>query len=84
MGGFVLDTKFELYTWSHCPFCQNAKRLLDRKGYKYVEHVIDDDDDKRQELIKSSGQSTVPYIYLDGVLIGGFDDLRFLEEQGKI
>lgn len=79
-----MEKKFELYTWSTCPYCANAKRLLDSNGYEYEEHVIDNDEDMRQELIKSSGQSTVPYIFLNGKLIGGFDDLQLLNEEGKL
>ena len=73
-----------LYTWSYCPFCQNAKKLLDNKGYKYEEHILDNNDDKRQELKNETGQGTVPYVFIDGELIGGFDDLKKLDDEGKL
>lgn len=76
--------KIELYTWSYCPFCTNAKNLLNSKGYEYEEHLIDNDDAKRQELIKSTGQDTVPYIFIDGKLIGGYDDLKKMDDQGHL
>ena len=79
-----MEKKIELYTWSYCPFCQNAKRLLDSKGYKYEEHVIDNDDEKRQELIGKTGQNTVPYVFIDDELIGGFDDLKAMDDAGNL
>ena len=36
--------KVEIYTWRMCPFCIRTKHLLDKKGVKYIEHVIDGDD----------------------------------------
>ena len=53
-----MDKKIEMYTWSYCPFCKNAKKLLDEKGYEYKETVLDTDDDRRAELVKETGQKT--------------------------
>ncbi len=79
-----MERKFILYTWSTCPYCKSAKELLDSKGYKYEEHSLDNDDDMRQRLISSTGQSVTPYIYLNDHFLGNFDDLILLEEEGKL
>lgn len=79
-----MDKKIELYTWSYCPFCQNAKKLLDEKGYDYEETVLDDNEDRRKELKEETGQGTVPYVFIDGELIGGYDDLKAMDEEGKL
>lgn len=79
-----MDKKIELYTWSYCPFCQNAKRLLESKGYKYDEIKLDNDEKKREELIAQTGQSTVPFVFIDGELIGGYDDLKALDDKGQL
>ncbi len=76
--------KIELYTWSYCPFCIKAKQLLDNKGMEYKEHVIDNDPDKKKELFKTTGQDTVPYVFIDGELIGGCDDLIAMDKAGKL
>ena len=34
-----------IYTWTMCPFCVKAKRLLDQKGVTYEEIIIDGDSD---------------------------------------
>lgn len=79
-----MNKKIEIYTWSYCPFCVNAKKLLDNKGYKYEEHILDNDDKRRKELIKETGQDTVPIIFIDNKFIGGFDDLNEMNNQGKL
>ena len=33
----------EIYTWQYCPFCVQAKALLDSKGVEYTEFVLDVD-----------------------------------------
>lgn len=83
-GGIDLDKDIKLYTWSYCPFCQNAKKLLDKKGYDYEEVVLDDDEVRRKEMIEETGQETVPMIFIDGRLIGGFDQLKAMDEQGEL
>nr|WP_300005677.1 glutaredoxin 3 [Tissierella sp.] len=79
-----MDKKIEMYTWSYCPFCQGAKKLLDEKGYKYEETVLDNDEARRKELAEETGQNTVPMIFIDGELIGGFDDLKAMDKAGKL
>lgn len=79
-----MDKDIKLYTWSYCPFCRKAKKLLDKKGYDYEEVVLDDDEVRRKELIEETGQETVPMIFIDGQLIGGFDQLKAMDEQGDL
>ena len=35
--------KVEIYTWATCPFCRQAKHLLNSKGVEFIEHAIDGD-----------------------------------------
>lgn len=82
-----MTAKVEIYTTAICPYCVNAKRLLDQKGVKYTEIHVDQDQDqaKRQEMVKrSGGKRTVPQIFINGQSIGGYDDLRALEEKKEL
>ncbi len=79
-----MEKNIELYTWTYCPFCQGAKQLLDSKGLKYQETILDDNEERRKELKAETGQGTVPYVFIDGELIGGFDDLKKLDSEGKL
>ena len=75
----------EIYTKFLCPYCARAKKLLDSKGVAYEEYEISMDLDKRQEMIgRSNGRTTVPQIFIDGVHVGGSDDLAELERSGSL
>ena len=70
--------------WSkdNCPYCVQAKNLLSQKGIAYEERKIGDGW-TREDLLESVPDArTVPQIFLDGELVGGFTELRakFLAE----
>ena len=70
--------------WSkdQCPYCVNAKALLERKGIEYEERKIGEGYTKEDLLEAVPSARTVPQIFLDGELVGGFTELRakFLAE----
>lgn len=75
----------EIYTKKTCPYCVNAKKLLDSKGVKYTEIRVDEDPAKLQEMLtRSEGRRTVPEIFINGKLIGGCDDLFALEKVKEL
>ncbi len=75
----------EIYSTTYCPYCVRAKALMDAKDLDYTEIDVTGDDDARMALVaKSGGRKTVPQIFIDGQSIGGYDDLRALEESGKL
>ncbi|KGF69971.1 glutaredoxin [Hoeflea sp. BAL378] len=74
-----------LYTRQFCGFCTAAKRLLDDKGVSYTEHDASFSPELKQEMIaKANGRTTFPQIFIDGVHVGGCDDLHALERSGKL
>lgn len=64
--------------WSkyHCPFCDQAKALLTQKGIVFEEKKIGDGYTKEELLEAVPTARTVPQIFLDGELIGGFTELK--------
>ena len=73
-----------IYTANRCTYCSATKRLLDNKGVKYREVLIDDDPALREEMLVRAQRQTVPQIFIGGVHIGGFDDLTELNHEGKL
>lgn len=73
-----------VYTSASCPYCVRAKMLLDQKNVVYEEIRVDLDDQKREEMVERSGRKSVPEIFINDKLIGGFDDLWALEQQGLL
>jgi glutaredoxin len=64
--------------WSkyHCPYCDQAKALLKQKGIEFEEKKIGDGYTKEDLLDAVPTARTVPQIFLDGQLIGGFTELK--------
>jgi glutaredoxin 3 len=77
--------KVEVYTTTYCPFCVRAKNLLKRKGVAFDEIDVTDDDALREKMIEmSGGRRTVPEIFVNGKIVGGFDELKALDDEGKL
>ena len=75
----------EIYTSALCGYCHAAKRLLSRKGARFVEHDVGRDPALRQVMVeRSGGRRTVPQIFIDGQHVGGCDDLHELDRAGRL
>ena len=75
----------EIYSKSWCPYCRMAKRLLEEKGQEFVEFDVELDAGKYDEMLdRSEGRWTVPEIFIDGALVGGYDDLRAMDASGAL
>ena len=74
-----------IYSSSLCGYCYQAKTLLKRKNILFQEIDVDEDFNKRKEMIaKSNGRTSVPQIFFGDIHIGGSDDLLNLEKSGKL
>ena len=73
-----------LFGASWCGYCQSAKALLNEKGIPFIEIDVEDNDISREELAKYGISKTVPQIFVDGVPIGGSDDLKKIFNIQKI
>ena len=64
--------------WSkdHCTFCDQAKNLLKMKGIEFEEKKIGHGYTKEQLLEAVPTARTVPQIFIDEQLIGGFTELK--------
>lgn len=64
--------------WSknQCPYCDQAKALLKMKGIEFEERNVSKDWTKEQLLEAVPTARTVPQIFLDEQLIGGFTELK--------
>ena len=75
----------EVYSKDWCPYCTRAKSLLQRKGVSFQEIDVTTDRRLEREMIRrAGGRRTVPQIFIDGVHVGGSDDLHALDAAGKL
>jgi glutaredoxin 3 len=61
-----------------------AKALLKHKGVTFEEVDVGEDDALRARVVELSGRRTVPQIFIDDKPIGGYDELRALDDQGEL
>ena len=64
--------------WSKnaCPFCVQAKALLESRGIDYEERNVQTEWTREQLLEAVPNARTLPQIFLDDNYIGGFAELR--------
>ncbi len=75
----------EIYSKPTCPYCIKAKTLLTAKGVSFEDTDITKHPERRDEMIqRANNRTTVPQIFIDGLHIGGCDDLHALEASGKL
>lgn len=78
------NTHVTIYTATYCGYCRRAKELLKAKGIPFEEVDVTDDDAKRLWLVEMTGRKTVPQIFIHDKPIGGFDDLKALDDSGQL
>ncbi|HET9189980.1 MAG TPA: glutaredoxin 3 [Rudaea sp.] len=76
--------KIEMYTSANCAYCVAAKNLLKSKGLDYAEIRIDTDPVRREEMLARAQRRTVPQIFVNDRLVGGYDDLVAAERSGEL
>lgn len=80
-----MTAKVEIYTKFACPFCVRAKHLLDGKGVAYAEYDVTMGGAKRAEMLsRAPNARTVPQIFINDRAVGGSDDLRELDYEGRL
>ena len=83
----IAQNKVMMFSKSYCPFCVRAQQLLGKSGvsFKCVEMDQIPNGDQMHEAVKAhSGQRTVPLTYVNGVKVGGCDDLMAAASNGKL
>jgi glutaredoxin len=73
--------------WSKndCPYCVQAKKLLEMKGVEFEERNINSGWDREDLLAAVPGVRSVPQIFLDDKLVGGFTELKkYFEKENHV
>lgn len=73
----------ELYSYEGCSFCADAKNLLERRGYRYLDRDIKKNSEWKAELLRRAPSvKTVPQIFVGTSHIGGYSDLQRVDREG--
>jgi glutaredoxin 3 len=73
-----------VYTTDHCSRCVAAKMLLARRGLGFEEINLAKDPDGRAALLERTGMVTFPQVLIGDRVIGGFDELRAADREGRL
>jgi len=78
------ELNIEIYTLEWCPYCQKAKNFFKSKGFSYQEYDIGEKEIKEEMKERTEGAQTVPQIFINDRLIGGYDDLMAQKHSGEL
>jgi len=73
---FKENMKAIVWSKDQCPYCDQAKALLKSRNIEFEERNVSQDWTREQLLEAVPTARTVPQIFLDEELIGGFNELR--------
>lgn len=69
-----MSKKVEIYSTTRCPYCVMAKDYFEAKGVEYTDYNVESDMEKAREMIeRTGGEQGVPMIFIDDVLVKGFN-----------
>lgn len=73
-----------IYYRRGCPYCRAALGLCQEQNLLVEAIDYTDNDDLRRSIRTRTGQRTTPHVFVRDVFIGGFDQLRELQESGQL
>jgi len=68
-----MNKKIKVYGVPTCPFCNRTKKFLKDKGLNFEDLDVSANHDLAKEMIKKSGQMSVPVIEIGEEIVIGFD-----------
>lgn len=73
-----------VYTLPTCIYCHLVLRLLRGKGVSLREIGVQGDVEKRRWLEETTGQRTLPQVFIGGEPYGGYSDVALLDREGRL
>ena len=70
-----MNKKVEIYSRSNCTYCVMTTNFFDSKGISYTVYSADDPKIFKEMLERNPQARTVPQIFIDDELVGGYTDL---------
>ncbi|QNJ00852.1 glutaredoxin family protein [Synechococcus sp. A15-62] len=75
--------KIEIAVLPGCPWCSRALRILRTLDLPHTVTTVNDDA-AFQAVQQRSGMTTFPQVFIDGSVIGGYDDLAAMQAAGEL
>ena len=75
--------RIEIAVLPGCPWCSRALRILRTLDLPHTVITVNDDA-AFQAVQQRSGMTTFPQVFIDGSVIGGYDDLAAMQAAGEL
>ena len=80
-----MEGKWVILGTNNCVYCKKVETMFHNLGVTYIYYNIDPNP-VLKDFVRSCGLTTVPQVYLNGYLIGGYDETNdyirnFLSEE---
>mmetsp|Transcript_34213 Transcript_34213/g.38235 ORF Transcript_34213/g.38235 Transcript_34213/m.38235 type:complete len:174 (+) Transcript_34213:105-626(+) len=86
--GLLDNNNVVVFSKSYCPFCVQTKELFKKMNVEFAVHELDqmgdDGAEIQRELLKMTGQRSVPNVFVKQQHIGGNDDTQLAAKEGKL
>jgi glutaredoxin 3 len=76
-------SKVLLFSTSTCSWCRRAKRYFKEQGVPFKEINVERDQDAARDVVRKTGQTSVPVIKIGSKWIVGFDKKRIDRELAR-
>ncbi len=74
-----------LYLTATCPYCIRARQLLQQRGVTQMDEIrVDLQPERRADMTRLTGRTSVPQIFIGDTHVGGCDDLMALDARGGL
>lgn len=74
----------EVFTNVNCAYCDRAKMLLQEKHLVFEERLITEGGNLHAFSERLPRVKTLPQIFINGVHIGGYEDLEIISKDGRL
>ena len=79
-----VEPPVKVYIKRGCPYCRAALDLLRERNIPFIDIDYSDDHDLRRAIRGQTGRKTSPHVFIHGKSIGGYDELRELDQSGAL
>ncbi len=76
--------KVKIITKVPCPYCDRAINFFQSKGIAFEKIDLTNQPEEIIRLKNETGWKTVPMIFINDQMIGGYTDLKELDDSGQL